>query len=271
MKKANQGFCAEIFEVENNRLLKLYFTTWSERDAKQEYEITKAIHEMGISLPAVYDFEERDRRYGFTIEKLEDITMLHHIHKHLKEALLLAKQLAKMHFAIHSHSADASIIPLQEDAYLEKIQIRKTLSDEEKEQLSDMMRKMPKSNDRRVCHGNFHPMNILYQGEKPVVIDWAFACVGDPCPDVAGTYLITKMLATTAAASSAFDRLMYNMFTPLFADIYLKEYLKLSGYSRKDIETWIPIRAATYLDFDIPQKTNKKLHKIVKRSLKRQY
>ena len=134
MKKANQGFCAEIFEVENNRLLKLYFTTWSERDAKQEYEITKAIHEMGISSPAVYDFEERDGRYGFTMEKLEDVTMLHHIHKHLKEALLLAKQLAKMHFAIHSHSADASIIPLQEDAYLEKIQSRKTLSDEEKEQ-----------------------------------------------------------------------------------------------------------------------------------------
>ena len=86
---------------------------------------------------------------------------------------------------------------------------------------------------------------------------------------VAGTYLITKMMATTAAAHSAFERFMYNLFTPLFADIYLKEYLKLSGYSKKEIKLWIPIRAATYLDFDIPQSANKKLHKIVKKALRK--
>lgn len=265
MHKTNQGFCAEIFEAENNRLLKLYFPTWSKEDAAQEYAITKSVNELGIASPAVYDFVEQEGRYGFTMEKLQDDTMLHHIHKHLKEAFALAKDLARLHFEIHSHPADKNILPTQEQAYLQKIHTRETLSDEEKENLSAIIRQLTKCDDKRVCHGDFHPMNILYQGDKPVVIDWAFACAGDPRGDVAGTYLITKIMATTAAARSPFDQFMYNMFTPLFADLYLKEYLRLSGYSKKEIQKWIPVRAATYLDFDIPEKANKKLYKLAKK------
>ena len=130
-----------------------------------------------------------------------------------------------------------------------------------------MVKQMTKCEDRRVCHGDFHPMNILYQGDKPVVIDWAFTCGGDPRGDVAGTYLITKIMATTAAAHSPIEQFMYGLFTPLFAKLYLKEYLRLSGYSKKDIKRWVPIRAATYLDFDIPEKANKRLHKTLKKAL----
>lgn len=54
-------------------------------------------------------------------------------------------------------------------------------------------------------------------------------------------------------------------FTPTFADIYLKKYLKLSGRSREEIFRWIPIRAATYVDLGLPEQTNKKLYEIAKK------
>ena len=110
-------------------------------------------------------------------------------------------------------------------------------------------------------------MNILYQGEKPVVIDWAFTCSGDPRGDVAGTYLITKIMAVKAAAKGPVEKFMYNTFTPLFAEIYLHTYIKLSGYSKQEIKQWIPIRAATYLDYVASEAANRKLYRIVKRAI----
>ena len=74
--------------------------------------------------------------------------------------MMLAKQLAMLHFEVHKHSADPSVIPTQEDAYLQKIQTRKTLSEKEREQLSDIIRNIPECKDRRACHGDFHPFSI---------------------------------------------------------------------------------------------------------------
>ena len=269
MKKANEGYCAEIFEIGDQKLLKLYFPGWAETDVRQEYEITRAIHELGIPSPAIYEFVEQDGRYGFVMEKLMDHTMLHHIGKHLKEAFALAKQLAELHFEVHSRSTVPDAVPPQEDVFLHKIQTRVSLSDTEKEQMAQVIRNLPKREERRICHGDFHPMNILYQGETPTVIDWAFAYSGDPRGDVAGTYMITKIMAVDAGAHSRMDQLMFRTFAPVFAEIYLRRYLKLSGYSKREVMWWVPIRAATYLDHDLPEKENRKLYKTAKKCLKR--
>jgi hypothetical protein len=53
-----------------------------------------------------------------------------------------------------------------------------------------------------------------------------------------------------------------------FADVYLKEYIRISNSSMNDIKKWIPIRAATYLDFGLPEKANKQLLNIINKNLK---
>jgi len=46
----------------------------------------------------------------------------------------------------------------------------------------------PASPDRSVCHGDFHPINILMAGREVTgVIDWSLARVGDPAWDVGAT------------------------------------------------------------------------------------
>ena len=270
MKKTNEGYCAEIFEVGPQKLLKLYHPSWSEAAVRQEYEMTGALHELGVSSPAVYEVVERDGRYGFVMEKLTDYTMLHHIGKNLGQAFALARQLAELHFEIHSHGAPSCVLPTQKEVFLQKVQTRPSLSQMEKERIAAVIRDLPDPADSRVCHGDFHPMNILYQGDTPVVIDWAFAYGGDPRSDVAGTYMITKIMATMAGARSRMDRFMFKVFTPVFAEIYLREYRKLSGYSRREIIEWIPIRAATYLDLRVPEKANRKLYRLARKASLRQ-
>ena len=108
-------------------------------------------------------------------------------------------------------------------------------------------------------------MNIMLSQNGAGIIDWAFTTLGDPCADVAGTYMITKLLAAASGGHNAFERLLFNIFTPTFANIYLTEYLKLSCRSREEIFRRIPIRAATYVDLGLPEQANKKLYEIAKK------
>ena len=42
----------------------------------------------------------------------------------------------------------------------------------------------------RLCHGDFHPANVLDAADGPMVIDWTLAARGDPAADVARTRLL---------------------------------------------------------------------------------
>lgn len=58
-----------------------------------------------------------------------------------------------------------------------------------------------------LCHGDFHPGNILVEGGKPVVIDWEYASVGDRFDDI-GLFL----------SCVDYDRREAEVFLDRFAD-----------------------------------------------------
>lgn len=266
MKKMNEGYCAELFENDGGKLLKLYKYGWSETQVRQEYESTKAMGALGVPSPHVYDFIEQEGRYGFVMEKLSGETMLQIIQKEPFQAIALAKQMAKLHFDIHCLLPVRSQIPPQKVIYTKAIEGCTGLTEREKDRLIRLLDVLTAGEEQRVCHGDFHAMNIIFSESSVGVIDWAFTTLGDPCADVAGTYMITKLLAAVSGGHNAFERFLFNTFTPIFANIYLKEYLKLSGRRREEIVRWIPIRAATYVDLGLPERANKKLYKLAKKT-----
>ena len=50
--------------------------------------------------------------------------------------------------------------------------------------------RMPHGDRLVVCHGDFHPFNVLTDGTDFVVLDWTGALLADPCFDVAFTELV---------------------------------------------------------------------------------
>ena len=53
----------------------------------------------------------------------------------------------------------------------------------------------------QVCHGDYHPSNILITPEgKPFVLDWSHATQGNASADVARTYLLFKLEKKDALA-----------------------------------------------------------------------
>jgi aminoglycoside phosphotransferase (APT) family kinase protein len=56
------------------------------------------------------------------------------------------------------------------------------LSQETKSTILASLGELPNGNV--ICHGDFHPKNVLITTEGPVIIDWADATLGHPLADV---------------------------------------------------------------------------------------
>src|SRR5262249_34395426 len=86
----------------------------------------------------------------------------------------------------------------------------------------------------RLCHGDFHPVNVLGQNSLPMVIDWPDACCGDPAADVCRSYLLLKLHAED------------------IADPYIDVYCNITNTPRASILDWLPFVAAARLAEDVP-------------------
>lgn len=86
-------------------------------------------------------------------------------------------------------------------------------------------------NHSKLCHGDFIPSNIIIteKGEH-YIIDWAHVTRGNEAADSARTYLTLKL----------------NKKDDL-AEKYLNLFCEKTGISKKDVQDWIPIVAATEL------------------------
>ena len=66
-----------------------------------------------------------------------------------------------------------------------------------KKELLDTILDMPDGD--RLCHGDFHPLNILGNTFDPLIIDWLDAGRGDPAADVCRSYLLLELHAVEIA------------------------------------------------------------------------
>jgi aminoglycoside phosphotransferase (APT) family kinase protein len=66
----------------------------------------------------------------------------------------------------------------------------------------------------RLCHGDFHPANVILSGAGPVIIDWPDATSGNPLADVART--LTLIRFGPLAEPSVVRRTVFRAFSGLF-------------------------------------------------------
>jgi aminoglycoside phosphotransferase (APT) family kinase protein len=95
-----------------------------------------------------------------------------------------------------------------------------------------------------VCHGDFHPGNVVMSERGPVVIDWLTASRGNPVADVARTLL----LATDAALPRYMGKVQVAMIQAArrrFGNVYLRRYQELRPIRVEELASWrLPLLAA---------------------------
>jgi len=227
MKKGTligHGNTAEVFTWGDKEILKLFRKEFPMQGIENEFLVSKEIQENGLPTPKVGDMVENEGRIGIIYERIFGGSMLEKICKKPWEIRKEAVQLAELHYRIHQCTIRG--IPKQKEALEWSIKKTDSLSDEKKQKVLYILKKLP---DREVlCHGDFHPGNVIVASGKAVVLDWMTATCGNPLADIARTKLILKDAAFPPQMPSFIKFVLAFLRNRLYS-IYLKRYLELSN------------------------------------------
>ena len=114
-----------------------------------------------------------------------------------------------------------------------------------------------------ICHGDFHPDNVLMSDRGPVIIDLGPATFGCPAADVAWTVYLFRHGGTPPGMALS-QRLMLALFRRLFLAAYRRAYLRGSPVRWSEVERWGPAIAAIRLGDGISEERDRLLRIIRK-------
>ena len=247
-----QGRTAEIFLWKDNQVLKVFLDWCPATDVEREARSTQAVHKAGLPVPAVEVIVEMDGRLGIVFKRVEGPSMLGLFISKPWKLFQLAHVLAELHAGMHS--CEVPELRSQRDKLESHIQRADALPAPTKETVLKALEQLPDGS--AVCHGDFHPANIIMSSQGPVIIDWLDATQGNPLADLARTSLL---LQTASVPPFIAGRWLINWVRGLFYSTYLKRYLQLRPASREQIAVWqLPVAAARLAE-DIPEEKDRLL------------
>ena len=258
-KLIGYGRTANIFEWEEDKIVKLFHENYPREFIEYEYKASDYIQKVFPCTPKTFGLVEQDNQLGIVFEKIEAITLLDYL---LQDPLRIFKEIKKFaQIHVQMHECEFTGFKTQK-AFLEwDIQRGKNLSGDQKKKILVVLDQLPDGNN--LCHRDYHPDNLFYTEEGLIVIDWMTATQGDPAADVARTYFILKH-ASPVVELTKIEKIKVKLFQSITSRIYLKNYLKQSKLSRKDIQQWELVTIASRIAEDIPQEKKIILDRIKK-------
>jgi len=223
------GNVAEVFEW-GSHVLKLYKSTAAKPVAFREAALHATVEAMGLPVPKVWGVHEIGGRWGVVFDRVERASFAEQFSGSSGEATQYLECLVRLHMRIHAHRAIQ--FPELKLRLATNIATTRLLDEGRKRDLLAGIADRPDGD--RLCHGDFHPLNILGDASQPVIIDWPDAHRGDPAADVCRSYLLMKKHAAAIATA------------------YLDAYCRAAGISRQVVLGWLPYVAAARLAEDVP-------------------
>ena len=241
-----RGRTADVYDWEDGQVLKLFQNWFKLENVQYEFKLARAVHASGVKSPAALEQVQVEGRNGLVYQKISGKPMLELFQSKPWRTIQFGKAMAKLHVQMHACVFDAAMPP-QKQRLKDKLADASALPSPLKLTLFRQLDSLPEGD--RVCHGDFHPANIMMDEENVTVIDWIDATRGNPLADVARTSIITL----GAAASSQIPNAVVKVFVRIFHSTYLKHYFRLRQGGEAEYRRWLPIVAGARLSENIPE------------------
>lgn len=244
-KPIAQGSVADIYKWGEGQILKLFHDWVPAYGVEHVARMARAVHAVGLPVPAVGEVIEVSGRLGLIYEHIEGGTMADDLlgtpEAKPEKVLQLAHIFAELHVDIHTWGNVPELHSQQQQ--LERV-IREVdvLPRDLKEATLKALHEMPDGDC--LCHGDFHPYNILMSPRGSVVIDWNNASIGNPVADVALSALILSGVSVLEPP--------YHSLIDQFNKVYLKRYFELLPDDQQQLVAWRSVMAAVRLTENIP-------------------
>lgn len=231
-----EGKEAEVF-LHGENVLKLYRQGAAKSAAFREAAILAIVERSGLPAPAVSQVGMFDGRWGLVMSRAAGRPFAEAMLSDPGQVAPYLEAMALLHRQIHACSGTG--LPGLSARLRANLGKAAGLPDVLRDRLLQRLAALPGGDS--ICHGDFHPYNIIGTPGQAVVVDWLDACAGAPAADLCRSFLL---LGTQS---------------PPLADAYLDACEKAGGPGRLDVLAWLPVLAAARLTENVPHETDRLL------------
>ncbi len=223
------GNTATVYEWEEGKVLKLFYQGYPKESVEREFHNAKAIRNMDFSKLKAYEIIFLEERMGIIYDRVDGESLLDWVMR-TGEVQECAVYMAKLHKAILQNRI--SNVPNYKEFLKCNIVNSPAANSKKQEEVLQMLDKLMDGNT--LCHGDFHPGNILISDGHTMVIDFMNVCHGDFLYDVARTVFLVEY---TPVPIEVDDREMLLRFKKTLTDLYLMQM----NVTRKMIQDYLAV------------------------------
>ena len=230
------GNTAAVYEWGEDKILKLFFEGYPSESVEQEFHNAVTINPMDFVKPRAYEIISFDGRDGIIYDRVEGKPLDEWVMQ-TNDLQQCAIYMARLHKTILRQTAPN--IANYKDFLKHHIPDEISANPDKYNELLQQINHLPDGDT--LCHGDFHPGNILLSNETATVIDFMNLCHGTFLYDVARTVFLVEY---TPVPESMKDREQILYHKKVLTDLYLSEmnvtremlqdYLSVIAIIRKD-------------------------------------
>ena len=219
-----RGAQADVY-LYDNQAIKLFHAGVSEEAVLYEADIQQRAYNAGLPAPRVYGIAVMEERYALLMEHIPGPSLGELMEKDRPRAAeYLARAVA---LQAQMHRTPGNGLPSQREKLRGRISAAAALPEDVKLRLLQLLDSL--AADHVVCHGDFHPYNLIRTEYGLAVIDWVDASCGSARADACRSYLLYLLHGKEAA------------------EPYLHMYCEQSGVPGEDVLKWLPVIAGARL------------------------
>jgi aminoglycoside phosphotransferase (APT) family kinase protein len=247
------GRTAEVYAWGDEQVLKLYRPEMPHGMAEREERIGRIVMDAQVGAPPVAGLVMINGRRGVIYGRVKGISMLEQIKRRPWTFIQLAHVFGRMHASMHA--VQRAELPSLQESLCEAIAHAPDLPENLRAASLARLEKLP--NGVAVCHGDYHPDNLILAAGGPVIIDWMTAGCGNPDADVARTVLLLRL--GEPLGLSPLQRKLIQLLRKQLLHRYLWSYRASRSISAETISAWMPVVAAARLHERILSERNQVL------------
>ena len=209
---------------DGNNCVKLFSSDFSKIDVLNEALNQARIETTGLNVPKIKEVTMIDGQWAIVSEYIEGKTLAQLLEENPEKKQEYLEMFVDLQLEVLSKRC--ALLSKLKDKMKNKI-AQTSLDETTKYDLCSRLDGTPRH--VKLCHGDFNMTNIIIteEGEK-YILDWSHVTQGNASADAARTYLLYCLNEKQQEA-----------------DEYLEMFCQKSGISKKNIQLWMPIVAAS--------------------------
>ncbi|KKI91094.1 aminoglycoside phosphotransferase [Bacillus sp. SA1-12] len=228
----------------DNKIVKVFKKDLPPNQALYEAKKQEYVYSCGLHVPKIVEVTEINGRQAIMMEYVKGKTVGELLINNMEQAEHYISICVKTQQKIHSLVVEElELLESMSEKLHRQIQSVHNLNKKQKDALLKRLQSFV--DEPKLCHGDFHPFNLIMSKEKVDIIDWVDSSSGDIRADVYRTYLL------------------FSQNSVKLAEMYLHIYCKNTGLSRSEIFQWAPIIAGARLSENVSSENKKRLMEIV--------